>query len=132
MDILLSLCHCGGCAEEIRELLDSPTVSLLGSPVSRASAEMVTEGVKDELATSAGRGRHSRDDRDRRTNSSCKERLPVTATKPYHPIHRRGPHSPQLEETVIGHPGFWHMSAYAVQRPSTPELEECRGGQRQL
>ncbi len=30
-------------------MLDSPTVSLLGSPVSRASAEMVTEGVKDEM-----------------------------------------------------------------------------------
>ena len=42
-------------AEEIRELLDSPIVSLLDSRVIRGSGDMVTEGVKGELLASAGR-----------------------------------------------------------------------------
>jgi hypothetical protein len=42
-------------AEEIRELLDSPIVSLLDSRVIRGSGDMVTGGVKDELLASAGR-----------------------------------------------------------------------------
>ena len=84
-------------AKEVRELLNSPIVSLLGARVRSAGGNMITEGVKDKLLAAAGRGRHSRDSRDLRTYSKCKERLPETgrpcfipAVSPYHtePGHR--------------------------------------------
>ena len=68
----------GDCAEEVRKLLCSPIMCLLSARVSRAGANMITEGVKYELRAPTGRGRQCGDRRNLCTHSKGKEYLPQT------------------------------------------------------
>ena len=82
--------------EEVRELLDSPIMCLLGARVSRTRANIINECqcVKTELRAPTGRGwyGHDYDCWNLRTHSKGKEGLPQTdrpffipAVRPDHP-----------------------------------------------